>query len=182
MLKKFRKNNTAASALEFALIAPVLFILIFAILEITSVMLATAVMENAVRTASRMGITGYTPVGVTRDTYIQQLVKDNMLYLNPNSVVFSTLVYDSFANIGKPEPYTDSNGNTIYNIGEPYTDINGNGQWDPDMGASGAGGAGAIVVYEVQYPWQIITPLLSRFFPTNGQNLESNGVIICHGY
>ena len=52
-----------------------------------------------------------------------------------------TLVYESFADIGKPEPFTDQDGNGAYNAGEPFVDVNGNGQWDADMGEAGLGGA-----------------------------------------
>jgi hypothetical protein len=169
LYKRLSADEKATTALEFALVAPILFILIFAILEITGVMLASAVLESAVRVASRAGITGYTPAGMTRDAYVQQVVRDNLQYLNSGNLQFQTLVYDSYSNIGQPEPYTDSNHNGVYNVGEPYTDVNANGQWDLDMGASGSGGAGAIVVYKVTYPWRIITPLLSRFFSSNGQ-------------
>lgn len=178
MLYRLLKETRAASALEFALVAPILFLLIFAIIEITGVMLAQAVLEAAVRSASRAGITGYTPAGVSRNSYVEQVVKDNLIYLKPEALIFETKVYGSFANIGQPEPFTDSNNNGVYNIGEPYTDINANLHWDADMGSSGAGGAGAIVVYEVKYPWQIVTPLLSRYFGNNGaMNITASMVV-----
>ncbi len=180
ILRKMRlfKDKSAAAAIEFALVAPILFIMIFSIIEITGVMLAQSVLEVAVGRAARAGITGYTPAGMTRDNYVKQVVQDNLIYLKPGGLQFKTLVYSSFANIGKPEPYTDSNNNGAYNVGEPYTDINGNAQWDADMGASTSGGAGDIVVYKVSYPWQIITPVLSRYFGTNGQfNVTASMVV-----
>lgn len=176
--KSFATDNSAAVAVEFALIAPVLILMLFAIIEITGIMLANTVLESAVRVASRTGITGYTPNGMTRDQYVQQTIKDNLIYLNPNNLQFKTLVYDTFANIGQPEPYTDSNHNGRYDLGEPYSDVNGNGQWDADMGTSGAGGAGAIVVYKATYPWKVVTPLLSKFFSADGTlNITASMVV-----
>lgn len=178
MLKKLFQDKRGSTVVEFALVSPVLIFMIFAVIEITGVMLVQAVLEAAVRDASRAGITGYTPSGMTRDNYVKQVVKDNLIFMNPEALQFETKVYDSFANIGKPEPFTDSNGNSAYNVGEPYTDVNANGQWDSDMGASGSGGAGAIVVYEVKYPWRIVTPLLSKFFENNGQmNITASMVV-----
>src|SRR5205823_4419997 len=29
------------------------------------------------------------------------------------------------------EPFTDTNGNNVWDAGEPFTDMNGNGQFDP---------------------------------------------------
>jgi len=178
MAKNLIKNTHAATALEFALIAPVLLLLIFAIIEITGVMLASSVLEDAVRAAGRAGITGYTPAGMTRDQFVLQTVQQNLVYLNPSNLTFTTEVYDSFADIGKPEPYTDTNHNGHYDLGEPYTDVNGNGQWDADMGAAGKGGPGAIVVYKVSYPWQIVTPVLLKYFGNNGQiNITASMVV-----
>ena len=65
-----------------------------------------------------------------------------------------------FGNIGQPEPFHDIDLNGQYDVGEPFTDVNGNGQWDSDMGAAGLGGPGDVVVYRVEYPWAIMTPLL----------------------
>lgn len=177
-MKKFVRDNNGVAALEFAIIAPVLILFIFAILELSSVMLASAVLESAVRVASRAGITGYTPPGVTRDAYVKQVVDANLVHLKASKLTFETKIYNSFANIGQPEPYIDSNGNGVYNIGETFTDVNGNLTWDSDMGASGAGDAGAIVVYKVTYPWKIITPGIAKFFGENGAfNITASMVV-----
>jgi hypothetical protein len=76
----------------------------------------------------------------------------------------TTLVYDSFEEVGQPEPFTDENGNDAYDDGEPFTDVNGNGGWDDDMGAVGLGGPGEVVVYEMSYDWPIMIPLFRPFF------------------
>ncbi len=49
-----------------------------------------------------------------------------------------------------------------------YVDINGNNQWDADMGAAGAGGPGAVVVYKVKYDWPLLTGLLTPLLGQNG--------------
>ena len=86
-----------------------------------------------------------------------------------------TLTYSTFDDVGKPEPYTDSNANGSYDNGEPYTDINGNSQWDNDMGAAGLGGPGDIVVYRVSYQWGMITPMLE---PIIGQITHTSSVVV----
>ena len=65
--------------------------------------------------------------------------------------------------------FIDANGNSAYDMGESFTDINGNAQWDADMGSSGYGSAGDIVVYTVSYPWSLMTPIMSDLIG------ESNG-------
>ena len=75
-----------------------------------------------------------------------------------------TLVYENFADVGQPEPFTDENGNGVWDNDEPFTDVNGNGTWDPDMGAAGLGGPGDVVIYRMSYDWSIMIPLFRPFF------------------
>ena len=77
-------------------------------------------------------------------------------------MTIDTLVYDTFSDIGKPEPFVDANANAAYDAGEVFTDVNGNGVWDADMGAAGLGGPSDVVVYQLTYDWGIVTPLMRR--------------------
>ena len=172
------KNHKGVTAVEFALLAPIVLLFIFATIEISWLMLSASILENSVRMASRAGITGYVPSGMTRDEFIRQQIDGNLIILDPAKIQFDTLIYDSYANIGQPEPFIDQNANSSYDLGEPYTDINGNAKWDDDMGTAGKGGAGAIMVYKVTYPYKILTPIVSQFFANNGNfDLHSNMVV-----
>lgn len=162
-LVRCRKGGTA---IEFAVVAGLLFTLLFGIVEFSMYSLASVLMEGSMREASRFGITGFTPSGVSREDRIVELVEANTMGLvdtDAASFKLDVLVYPSFQCIGKPEPWTDEppdgNGNGQYDVGEPYNDINGNGQWDEDVGLSGAGGPGDVVLYSVSYEWPFWTYL-----------------------
>lgn len=161
LLPRVLLRNEGVTALEFALISPFLLLIIMGIIEFSLIMFVMATMESATVTTSRLGKTGYVTGGLSR----QQMIINNMTarttgLLDPNLITITTTVYSGFEDIGQPEPYTDSNSSGQYNIGEPYTDVNGNGAWDADMGVAGVGNAGDIVVYNISYPWSIITPPL----------------------
>ena len=165
-------------AVEFALLAPVFFYMIFAIIEIFSLMLAQGILESAVRNAARSGLTGYNPAGVSRETFIQQQVEYKVFFINADNLNFETLIYSSFSNINQPEPFTDENDDDYYDIGEPYTDVNANGIWDEDMGMAGSGGAGDIVVYKLSYTWAFMTPFIGAFMSDNGtMDIVANAVV-----
>lgn len=116
--------------------------------------------ESAVMEASRYGITG-SEAGVSREEKVLEIVADRTYgLLDMDQVQVQTLVYQSFADIGEPEPFTDQNGNHSYEVGEPFNDVNGNGTWDPDMGEAGLGGPGDIVVYRLSYDWGVVTPVM----------------------
>src|ERR1041384_8231943 len=114
------------------------------------VMFITNVMEGGLREASRYAITGYLEPGVTREDKIKAIVYDHSYGLITQSDITVTYkVYGTFSDVGKAEPYTDTNGNGQHDAGEPFTDINGNGVWDSDQGKVGPGGPGDIVAYTV---------------------------------
>ena len=117
---------------------------------------------NAMRPWWRGGTTG-TEVGMSRQDRIMAIVEASTYgLLDMDAVDMETLVYDSFEDIGKPEPLTDTNGNGSWDDGEAFIDVNGNGAWDEDMGEAGLGGGGAVVVYRLTYPWGVVTPILQQ--------------------
>lgn len=151
------------TTLEFSLIVPVLLLLIMGIIEFSLMMFALSVMESATNITSRMGKTGYTAPGMSRaDQIIANVANRTGGILTPALIDVEGMVYESLSEIGQPEPFTDSNGNGMYNSGEDFTDSNGNGQWDADMGMAGFGGPDDIVVYTVTYPWPLRTPMISH--------------------
>lgn len=162
-------SNEGASAVEFALIAPVLILLSIGMIEISLMMLTQNIMESATFTASRTGKTGFTAEGKTREqTIIDALTDTASGLLNVGLINIESQSYNEFGDVGQPEPYIDANANGTRDNGENFTDVNGNGQYDTDMGADGAGNAGQIVVYTVTYPWHIATPLMNTIMGTNG--------------
>ncbi|MGF1608974.1 MAG: TadE/TadG family type IV pilus assembly protein [Kiloniellales bacterium] len=166
-----RRGN---SAIEFAFAAPVLLLGLIGIVEMSLVMFVSVLTEGGLREASRYGITGREPDGITREEQLVSIVKDHTLGLveiSPDNVTFK--VYESFDHIGQEEPYDDANGNGQYDDGESFTDWNGNGVWDVDSGVLGVGGSGDIVVYEIAYQWAFLTPLFRVFGDDGKLNLSA---------
>jgi hypothetical protein len=150
---------------EFALVAPIFLGITLSIFEFSGIMFVQTLLEGGAREASRYGLTGQQPEGISRDAMILQIVSENSFgIIDVDDLEMTTLVYDNFAEVGQPEPFTDENGNDAWDEGEPYTDVNGNGSWDDDMGAAGLGGPGDVVVYRMSYDWPIMIPLFQPFF------------------
>ncbi|MFZ5608457.1 MAG: TadE/TadG family type IV pilus assembly protein [Pseudomonadota bacterium] len=154
------RRRDGVSALEFGFVAPILLLFVIGAFEVGNLMYANAVLEGAAREAARRGVTGFAPCNMTRQEYIEQVIDQQMIgFANPDRRTISIMVYDAFSNIGEPEPFTDNPDfpNGRYDPGEEFTDINGNLQWDPDMGAAGLGGPGAVVAYKVSYDVSLLT-------------------------
>jgi hypothetical protein len=168
------RSEGGAAMVEFGFVAPLFIALVCAIMEFSGVMFVQAILEGSAREASRYGLTGFTSGGVSREDQILAIVENNTYgIIDMDELEMDTLVYDSFADIGEPEPFTDENGNDVWDNDEPYTDINGNGTWDPDMGAAGLGGPGDVVIYRMSYNWDIMIPLFRPFFG-DSITLQSN--------
>lgn len=157
--------SAGQAIVEFALIAPALIGMLCGILEFSGILFAQTLLEGGAREASRYGITGAAGDETSRQDVILQIIDDNAFgVIDTDEIAVETLVYESFADIGQPEPFTDENGNGAYDPGESFDDINGNGQRDEDMGAAGLGGPDDIVVYRLSYDWQIMIPIFTPFF------------------
>jgi hypothetical protein len=174
---RLRRHDGGATAVEFSLVLPVLLLAVVGGIEIAIVLFIGSSIESAVLEASRYGITGGTVVGVTREDRVLEVVEHKTYgLLDMDELEMETLVYESFADIGEPEPFQDENGNDAWDAAEMFTDVNGNGTWDADMGAAGLGGPSDVVVYRLTYDWGIITPFMANIIGQSVRHVSSVAV------
>jgi Flp pilus assembly protein TadG len=179
LIARWFRDQRGSATTEFVVVAMSLIVLTIAVFEIGAVMIVNVLVEGGLREASRAGITGYTPVGKTREQMILDLLnKHTQGMVTPQTATIETRVYPSFAQVGQPEPFVDVNGNGIRDNGESYTDVNGNGAWDADMGVAGLGGPGDVVHYRVSYDWHLLTGLLMPSLSSNGIIRLSASVVV----
>jgi hypothetical protein len=168
-----RRCEAGATAVEFALILPLLLLFAFGSIESAIVLFIRSSMEAAVLEASRYGITG-AGEATSRADHVLEIVETRTYgLLDPDKIDLETLVYDDFDDIGKPEPFSDANADGFHEAGEAFTDVNGNGKWDADMGKAGLGGRNAVVVYRLSYAWGIVTPMLHSIMGESIMNVAS---------
>lgn len=168
----FLKSRDGASVVEFAVALPVLCMVLFGIIEMAAMMFAMVLAEGGLREASRYGVTGQAPAGLTREEQIVAVVQNHTHGLfDVSTANVSMKVYPSFNDIGQAEPLTlDVNGNGEYDEadGDTFEDTNGNGVWDKDMGVPGSGGPEDIVFYELEFQWEFLTPVFAVFGGPDG--------------
>lgn len=168
-----KKNCDGAVAIEFAVIASVLFLVVIGFIELGLIFFTNSVLEGATSVASRTGRTGFTPGRPRTEYLINEIVRLSGNYLERDRLSIEMLSYDSFANVGRPEEFQDTNGNGRYDLGEPFTDTNNNRRWDLDRGIPGPGGSGDTVLYRVNYKWDLFTPLMRELI---GTDTDGNGI------
>jgi hypothetical protein len=110
-VKRFRKinNQNGAAMVEFAIVLPLLLILVFGVIEFGVMFYNKAVITNASREGARAGITGLT------NSKIETIVKD---YCNTNLINIGN-VSENDLNPMRPDP-DDPEGPPI---GDPDDDI-----------------------------------------------------------
>jgi Flp pilus assembly protein TadG len=152
--QRLRAQSRAGSAIiEFAIVAPVFFLLLFSIMEIGVIYFAQSTIQYATYDVARMIRTGQTQAqGVTQQS-IRARICDNIAPLVPCDSDLSVDI-ESFANFGG------------VNFAPP---LDGNGNMQP-MNNYVPGNACNVVLVRVFYAWPVFTPLLTPFLTNMANN------------
>ena len=150
-LRRFKErlrthSNTGSAIIEFAFIAPVFFLLLFAILEIGIIYFAQSTVQYGTNDIARMVRTGQTSAqGVTQAT-VRQRVCDDIAPLVPCDGDLSVDIeaFPTFAGVNFSNP-----------LG-PTGSMNSMNNYNP-------GTACTVVLVRVFYAWPVFTPLLTPF-------------------
>src|SRR3954452_22325734 len=100
-LRRFRRNRRGSVAVEFALVAPVFFALLFAIIETAMVFFAGQVLETGTQDSARMIMTGQ----AQNAGYSQAQFKTNVcgritvLFAIPNGIAVDVQSYPAFSGV-----------------------------------------------------------------------------------
>lgn len=152
-----QQDESGATIVEFALVAPVLLVLLLGMFDVGHNLYAISVLQGSIQEAARDATIEGASVHEL-DAKVESAVKN----IVPNAVVkFDRKAYSNFSGTRMGEDFTDLNDDGLCNDGEPFEDVNGNKTWDADRGTAGSGGARDAVLYTVgvEYP---------RAFPVAG--------------
>jgi Flp pilus assembly protein TadG len=138
-LRRFRRNRRGSAAVEFALVAPVFFALLFAIIETGIVFMAGQVLENITQQSARKVMTGQAQTAAYTQTQFKNYVCTQIpaLFTCANLYV-DVESYPSFSSVAINSQIDGSNNFT-----------SGNMQYSP-------GNPGDIVVVRLFYQWPLI--------------------------
>lgn len=173
-------DTRGVTAVEFAILSPVLMLMLIGILEFALVFFSQQVMENVSYNVSRLGKTGFVDTDMTQEQTIRAMLAERLEGLiDIDTVGIQTTTYGQFSDIDANEPFIDANENGVRDDGENYTDLNGNGQYDGALAVTGYGQSGQITVYQITVPWRVFTPVLSHMIGDGNGNivLESRVVV-----
>ncbi|MEA3029794.1 MAG: hypothetical protein QOG13_1119 [Sphingomonadales bacterium] len=155
-LTALRRDAKGATIVEFALIVPVMCVLLLGTLDLGYRSYVNSVMQGALHEAARMATVG----GVTTAA-IETRVRDRLRSFSRNATItVNTRSYYDFSGVKTPETITQDTAPTgSYNPGDCFQDFNGNGTYDLDRGRTGVGGAEDVVYFEVTMTYPHIVPV-----------------------
>ncbi len=157
------RRTSGTAAVEFAIIAPVFFAILFAIVETGLVFFANGVLENGTLTVARLIRTGQAQdQNMNQNQVFTQLCNEISMLLscNPTKLQLDVRTYSSFANTAFPDPIT-AQGTLVTTLDE----------YSP-------GGPCDIVVVRAFYVWQLYTPIFGKYF----SNMANNERLISSAY
>ena len=151
------RDESGATIVEFAMILPVLCILLLGIFDLGYRSYATSIVQGALHEAGRMATVG----GVTM-TQIDARVRASLgSFAGPRATIAiaTESTYD-FASVRRPERLLiDTAPVGSYNNGDCWEEVTGNTTRDDNRGRSGQGGADDIVRSEVTMTYPRIVPI-----------------------
>lgn len=176
-LRTIRRDERAATLVEFGFVAPIFCLLLIGALDIGHTLYMKSVLQGVVQKAARdSGLED----GTTQQSTIDTKIKDSVHDLMKNATVTITRrYYKSFeeASLAQAENFTDTNGNGTCDDSEPYEDANHNNVWDADGGNSGQGGARDRVVYTTDVSYPRLLPL-NGFLPAYSDTVHLQAVTV----
>jgi Flp pilus assembly protein TadG len=148
-------SDTGAAIVEFALVSPVLVMILMGLFDLGYNMYATAVLQGAMQDAARDS-----SIEAASTSAIDAVVLESVRDIVPDAqITFKRSAYQSFEAVGRAEDFIDANSDGMCNDGETFEDANANGQWDADQAASGQGGARDAVVYSASLSYPRALPI-----------------------
>lgn len=163
-LRRFGGNRRGSAAVEFALVAPMFFALLFAIIETALMFFASQVLETVTQNSARVVLTGQAQSGTVTACAVGGVAAPC------TQATFKTYVCSQIpALFDCSKLYVDVSSYSSFSAVTLPSHIDAAGNFDTTMGYS-AGSAGDIVVVRLFYQW----PLFVTGLGYNISNLAGN--------
>lgn len=141
------RRKSGSAAVEFALIAPVLFVLLLGLIEAGVVFLGQFMLQDAVNEAARLIRTGQAAESSMTKAAFRQYICDK---------VDTVLSCDDNLQIDV-ESYTSFSSTSYADV------LNADGTLNTALNNYSTGDVCSVVVVRAFYTWNVVTPLLSTF-------------------
>jgi len=162
LLKRIRRETKGAAAIEFAIIAPVFFLMLWSIFETGMVFFASQTLTHALQTTGRSIRTGQAQSDQMSQSEYRTAVCDQVSHIlscDADKLYIDVRAFSSFAGVAFPPPLDPDDNFDAVNMNHF------------EIGESGniAGGS-SIVLVRGFYVWQLFTPVFGQYFANMPDN------------
>lgn len=156
-----RRDEAGATVVEFAMVAPVLGLVLLGAFDVAHTLYTRAALQGVVQKTARDSTLESGSDAATQATLDEKVRKQAKALANNATITITRRYYRTFseAAAARAEVWTDTNSNGRCDAGEPYEDANRNNVWDRDGGNAGQGGAKDATLYTVSATYPRIFPL-----------------------
>lgn len=167
-------DRRGATIVEFALVTPILLMVLMGTLELGYQGYINAMVQGAMTKAARRAT-----VGDQTPATIEKMIKDEVgQIVDRQYISVDSRSYYNFSNVGYAEKITqDTDPKGVYNKGDCYEDANNNGQYDASLGTSGLGTADDVTYYKVTANYPNLTPV-AGFLKWAGRRTVSATIVL----
>lgn len=180
-LRRLARDREGVTVIEFAIVGPVLMLMIFGLFDISHTQYTSSVLNGALQKAGRdLSLQS----AATTEAAIDARVRDQVSSVMPRgaTITFEKLSQFDFSDVNTPEEYDDLNGNGRCDAGEPYVDANNNNSWNATRGRVGLGGARDVVVYTANVSYPRLFPLFSMIGLPQNVTISASTVLRTQPY
>jgi Flp pilus assembly protein TadG len=175
LFRRLRRDDRGATLIEFAMVAPVMLIVIMGLLDMTYRIYANAILQGAVQKAGRMAtLASNNATQVAIDTAVKDAFKQVNSGVTDSSFVFTRRNYANFTNADKMEPSTGPGG--VCATGYTYVDQNNSNTYD-DGAQAGQGGAQDAVLYTAQVTYPTPFPVSSFYGASRTPTIRATTIL-----
>jgi Flp pilus assembly protein TadG len=156
ILRRIRRETDGATAIEFAIIAPVFFTMMWAIFETGMVFFANQVLTHGMQQTARQIRTGQAHADELSQSEFRTMVCDQvkvLLSCDADKLYIDVQSFSSFGGVSFPTPL---------DADKKFDNVNMN---HFDIGESGnISGGSSIVLVRAFYVWPLFTPVIGQYF------------------
>ncbi len=171
---RLRRDARGVTVVEFAIVLPVLCLLLLGVLDLGYRSYAASMVQGALHDAARMATVGNFTLA-----QIDARVKARLAnFARSATVTTSTTSYYDFTGVAQAEKIVgDTAPMGSYNSGDCFEDANGNNAYNTDRGRDSTGGADDIVRYQVSITYPRILPMGSLMGWSSTETITQDTVL-----
>lgn len=157
-MRRFRRDRRASAAVEFAFVAPIFFVLLFAIMETALVFFAAQILETGTQDSARLMLTHQAQdAGMTQAQFKQDLCNRVSVMFTCSDVYVDVKSYAEGTTVNISDPI-DASGNFVNNFTYQTTPA----------------GSSATVVVRSFYQWPMFVTGLGYNIANIGRNTSNS--------